>query len=985
MRILYFYLALLSLLYPLSGKAKGIDADLKINADPPSLDKDDHLVQDIFYTSDSNFKGFLQIACYKYSNNGDSFLIYSKKNIKASFRKGLNSQRVNFSQSDTNTFCHTKYQDIIKKTKQIPAGEYRIFVCISSPTDTLHFDFVHEMDSTLSPHSDLYKEINSTMVPKPKKFLGIDLSKKINNGASAAALNAFNKVNKRTDRLMKAKGLTPVSYKRDGKQYTDIFYDDWFVGRYAVKKDDFGSKEFNKGKGALKIKPPTSQEGDDLDENQSAFSQMQKQKKNDKEKKEMNGEISLSTNLGSAQEPNSAVDNNYYELAARFEVPVLGMPVDFEGLYTSQDADRLVKASYFRMHYDVDKAKSALTESINKYKNKVQEEKSKGTGTEQIYQSYINNLEKQKSNLLKEAEKEKNVGSISAKDINTSEAKQEASNKAKAGADSTGGGTKDVSTKTSEAKNEESKIKASAANKKRQAEERYKKIQALEKKIDKYKKLLAQQKNNRYFDSTLANTKLKNLEHADDKTYKQLSKGATNLLPDGQARSFLSGITHLDAGMFPKYESKYTMSGQMMKGADVGYDFGICRAGVTVGQTQYIGRDGNMDKYTCYSGSVTFNPLPKEKIGLVYYGYTPSRKMFTDDNFFKNIDIAAPSFKQPVNIISLNYAGNISKNVSMSAEAATSLRNGDSAIIKNGINSPDDNMAYSLDITGAIPQTSINIEGKYDKTGTNFENNTIPVSLAGTEQYQLASKGDFFRSFLSLGIEYDYLIQNNFAGKGSSTKWGFTMATHSKQYPSVSLSYKPFTTFRSVSDTFNIPQRPMLGSVLTSKISYQLKDKGKSWRFMLLYNKSTSTMDTISYGSTLLQISCTYTYDKIMLTAIAGNTQMSSSVAPVITPGSVPALPGNTRFIGLNGSYMLSKQVNLSGGQDLGFTNFGLCRFAPNVGGMYQFSRIPLTLRLNLRYSSYELQEGQGWQKIYSGFIDMVWSFKSKLSKHSKD
>src|SRR5579872_1488785 len=139
-------------------------------------------------------------------------------------------------------------------------------------------------------------------------------------------------------------------------------------------------------------------------------------------------------------------------------------------------------------------------------------------------------------------------------------------------------------------------------------------------------------------------------------TYKQMAKKGDALLPDGQAKGFIAGITNFDAGMFPKEESKYTMSGQQMKGVDCGYDLGICQAGVTLGKTEYVGRDGTLDKYTCYSERTTFKPIKKQKLSLIYYGYTADRKM-TGDAFFNNANISAPGFFEPVNIISTKYDG----------------------------------------------------------------------------------------------------------------------------------------------------------------------------------------------------------------------------------------------------------------------------------------------------------------------------------------
>src|SRR5690606_28311624 len=207
-------------------------------------------------------------------------------------------------------------------------------------------------------------------------------------------------------------------------------------------------------------------------------------------------------------------------------------------------------------------------------------------------------------------------------------------------------------------------------------------------------------------------------------TYKQLAKSASGLLPVGKAKTFIAGLTSLDAGIFPKYVSKYTMGGQQLKGLDLGYDIGFAQIGLSAGSIEYAGRDGTLDKYSSYSARVMFAPANGQKAGLVYYGYTPSKSMLQGDDFFKNTDISLPSFREPVSIVSATYEGIIAKTVTIDAEAATSFRKGSGQNLQNGFDAY--RLAWHLHAEGRIPKTSLALTGSYEHGGKDFQNSTLP-------------------------------------------------------------------------------------------------------------------------------------------------------------------------------------------------------------------------------------------------------------------
>lgn len=503
--------------------------------------------------------------------------------------------------------------------------------------------------------------------------------------------------------------------------------------------------------------------------------------------------------------------------------------------------------------------------------------------------------------------------------------------------------------------------------------EQYQRIQELEQKIKKYQMLLEQYKNTSYYDSLLAYSKIRDLKNMDQKSYKDLAKRASGLLPEGKAKSLVSGLTNFDAGIFPKYVSDYTMSGQMLKGADIGYDVGVATIGGSYGKTQYIDRNGHVEDYKAYSGRIQLKPLLGQRFGFIYYGYSPGRNLTSDNSFFKDVSASLPSFRNPVHILSATYNGTVNKYIELSGELATSNKPGQSDEATTQL-SFTDHSAYNVRLDGMIPGTNINIGAGYEHAGKSFENNTLPVVMAGTERIQIKGKGDFFRSFLSLGMEYNYMIQQSFYSQGHNSRWGFDVATHSKRYPSISLSYKPFSTFRSYNDTLNIAQKPLLGEVWTGKANYQIKKRSRAIRFTLMYSRNTSSMDTVKYGSTLLQFSTIYSYKTTMVSCNIGSTDIHTDYITTAYPAF-----NNSRFANIAASGALFPALVVSGGTDVATTAMGLSRYGFFAGSSYAFKKLPVMIRANFRYSNYRLDESAGWKQLYSGSIELAWRLKVKL------
>ena len=223
--------------------AKGVPQGFRIHTDLPLINKDKNLLLDVFYTTDSTFTGILQVKFFKYNSDNDSTLVLNKKNLKIVFKKEVNKTRIDFSKTDSNTSYANKFYEILKRTESLPPGSYKVFLTVKDSSKTFNIAYLHEIDSALSPNSPVRSDINKSLTPKSRSFLGMRLKKAADHagssGAGAAMMNARNKV----DRAAKKRGLTSVHYEKNNKSYVDLFYQDWFAGRYEVRNNEPLSKQ----------------------------------------------------------------------------------------------------------------------------------------------------------------------------------------------------------------------------------------------------------------------------------------------------------------------------------------------------------------------------------------------------------------------------------------------------------------------------------------------------------------------------------------------------------------------------------------------------------------------------------------------------------------------------------------------------------------------------------------------------------------------
>lgn len=942
---------------------------LNAHAELPLL-KSGKLFQDVFYEGTYDTVVSVQFTCYKMNAPGDSLLVYKNKKNKIELKRGTHVLQVALAPKEKEDFLLAVFKEAYLKTGQTPPGKYNIHLSIASGADRLfEARLLFQVDSSLNLYSSLRSDLEDASSPLLKQ--GSSLLQK-----PLGTSGLLGQVTRKAERVATRRGLIARTVDTDKQRIIDFYYQDWYVGRYMLDLKQPLVAQLNDA-GKRGVSGITQAISSELDNYQSLFGQFRSLNNEAKQEQELTGKIAITGNFASAQPEYSEQEDNFYELRASLEAPIFEIPVGIEGYYTTQDKDRMAKASYFHFYYDVAKAKEELLKLIGGYNQAFSQTVAKGQGMDQIYGSYLGTLKSQ-ANILASSLAQSYGVPLTANDVggfqvDTTAARAAIMDKLQqevASVKDSLNGKADSAVSYNQALS----IKDSCEQRYQRMMAKYEDLMALQEKASYYQHLLEQYKNTSHFDSLLAYDKVRDLENADELTYKQLAKKAGNLLPEGKAKTALAGLTNLDAGIFNKELSKYTAAGQQIKGLDVGYDVGFCQVGVMVGTTQYINRSGIPDNYTSYSARVMTQPFKQHEIGLVYYGYSPNRSTNVDKDFFKNVDIALPTFMEPMHILSTVYTGKLGNGLIVTGEAATSFRKEETGEFEHALDA--DRLAWNLNVEGPITNTPVTLTGSYEHGGKEFHNSTLPINISGTDRYRAGAKAELFKGFLRSAIEFNHMEQASFSSEGNNNRWGFELSTHSRRYPSVAISYKPFASFRTFDDTLNVPQRPLIGAVWTGKAIYQIKKKDHSWRFNIIYNQSSSVlMDTFSYQSTMMQAGCMYLDRAWSVQAFAGKT-LSNATGQEFNP-----VHQAVSFLNVQSSRAISENLSITAGSELGVTVFGLTRLGFNTGTFFRPKGWTMGMRAYYRFSTYKLEAQSEWKPIHMGGLELSYDIRVKIAK----
>lgn len=970
----YLLCALLSGIFV--GNTSYAEDSLKLLVDLPTSGDQHQLVQDFYYTLEEDKKVIIRINWWHINGAGDSTAFISAQSNEINLSAAKNTLRLHYKKDCSGYTVHPLFAAAIRQTDGLlPVGRYYGEATILAGNDTLSDqEFIKQVDTAIAAGSAFKESILNLLQQSAtgKKLLNDKSLSALNQSYKDKAGNLLRRSGRKLDKYLGNRNLT---YQKSSSGNTEIikFYSDsLLMGSMDLPTEQ--SFSINHQKEKQKLRAFASElTNTGLETVESLNSQFRKIGERQKEEQEMTGNIFLGANMSNGQEPNAMQDNNYYEAGADINLPVMGIPVQLSGFYTSQDRGRQAKASYFRISYDAAKAKEQLTELITAFSGQYDNVKAKGASYGMVYQQYIQSLKAEQGGLLQQMKRQvSGLGNTDVAAISEDKLKQlladqlkEIETKARAKADSSGD--------FSGAKAYADSLKTEATAKYEQAMQQYEKARAYQEQIEHYSKLLDQYSKMVHYDSLMAYNKVKDLKDIESMSTKDMARKAGAILPEGKSKSFLTGLTNLDIGMLTNYVSDYTQSGQMMKGIDLGYDIGIAQIGASYGNTEYIGRSGDIEKYKVLGLRSMFKPVAKQNLGLIYYNYSPASNLFKDTAFFRPEFFSVSNFSKPTHILSLTYNGELGKSIRTVGEYAFSNQKYEQAEQTTGLGIGQ-RSAYNFAIEAAVPKTNVNINAAYEYVGKAFENNTMPVLMAGTQRAKIGGDGIFFNSFLKLAVEYSYLLQSNFTNTGRNNKWGFTIATQSKRYPSVSLSYKPFATFRTFDDTLQIQQKPVLGEVWTGKLNYQIKRKTYSLRFTLVGNKNNSILDTLKYGSMMVQFNTIYTTAKTNLSANIAYSSINTGIQDAVLPAF-----NNSINVGLGGGRNL-KTISLNGTVDMGFNESGICKYGLGLNAMYRLPQVPVSIRANCRLMQFKLNPADPWNNLVFAGLTLNWQLKMKLS-----
>ena len=980
------YQLLLTLVFLVLGIKNGSAQHVTLLVEKLETSQSGSPVQHLIYESDTTIIALVSIAVYHYFTPTDSILAYSLLTKPLTLSKGVGKMVMAMDSKLQRYYINADFKDISQRFSTYPAGHYRIYRQVIekraiSGEDTFSKVTFREVDSTLPINSPLRNRFRKIF--SEKELAQVTLKQKEHKASEkgvseAEAMNVSRRVN---NKLRKLKGVTTHTGYYDGKLYTEFTYGPWYLGRYFLS--DMQTLKGNiKQENELIKNNLSAAVNNELESFQTLSSQM-RQIYRERSNNNLKGDVDVNFNTATGKDPYSGVDPTYMDGHALFTTEIKKMPIAIEGYYTTQDRNRQAKASYIRFRYDVEAAKQSLQKLISAYQHKFNETVSKGAGLSSVYGQYTARLEQEMQKiaqntaadygidpqvLAKEKADLSNLENALARNMDTAALIRKATSDAKSEAE------KDAAVTSVRTRYEKARQKLETSQ--GEIEKRQKQYRELQAKYTKYKALLEQYQTQLHLDSVANYAQIEKLKSS-DLSYKEMAKAAEGLLPEGQVKTFVSGLTHLEAGILDRYESAYTLAGQTMKGGSVGYDLGIVKLGVSGGSVEYVNREGTVDKYAAYMGRIDSREYAGQKTGLVYYGYSPTRQILESTNFKGNIDAALPTFSKPIHIVSVTHSGRIGHNLSLDGEAAVSHRREEETSFKFGL----DNMALKVGGDYRIPRTGIGVSGEWEHLGKDFENKSLPLNRTGTERYTAGVETSAFRNVLNVKLTWNYLLQQGLYAESGNVRWGIEARTKSKRFPSLLFAYKPFSTFRTVYDTLATPQRPLLGEVWLARGNYQLKRPGGIYhRFTLAYNGNRSSGgDSVDYKSTTVQAAYNYTARKLNLGINAGFMELPVSAHPQSGYAG-----GRSWFCNTNISKSL-KSLSVQVGNEVAFASMGLQRFSFLAGGAYRFPKAPVSLRLSTRYSCYKLTSADPYSSLLAVQMGFGWHFSIPLSDKNEN
>lgn len=922
----------------------------------------------LHYLSDTALTASLHIEVYKINQAFDSTL-YKKTSIdNIIFDKGMNSINIT---KYSNKFFNRRDEVIFSCINNLAPGAYTI-VCKTNNNTTPFYSF-WLIDSNLKTPSPLLEEMNAilknvhTLIHKDKKKLLSTLIQNIQsdnpNTATAPLLNELKQ---------KYPFLHFALKHENSKLFLLINYDNDFLGQYPLDltkmKESLLSSTFapiNSNLNAL--------QKNTFSKYRTLYEQFKEKKAEEMKQDGAKGHIQLDNYFSNDQEEYSPNKNAYSELSANSDIKILGIPLQINAYLTTQDINRSIRSSFIHVDYDLQSSKDGMDKMLQDFKNDYQNKKTELFSLNSVYSGSIDKIKKEKESLLSSLQNEMNLSDLLQSNwdeiltnptlFDTSKIIQTLTQQLEAQIDSNS---------TSKA------FKGSIEVRKKQIKEKVAKMQKiiqrireLEQLYRKYYTLIEQTRNTLDLDSAFIMQKINEQTGMEDYSYNSLLERGKKLLPKNDLTKYTKGLKGLQVGILNPYLSDYSIAGQNLKGAGLEYAFKNISFGFLGGQSQYISRDLNsLDAYNALALHSTYEINENQKIKLIYYTYAPGKKLLKND-FFKNYKNYQPELSKRIAIGNLIYEAQLFQNIGIQAEFA----NSDWTFMDKNIEvySPFlNNIAGKIRTDYDFNKIPIGFAAQVEHIGKNFRNETLPFIRRNFQTIKFETYADLFKGYIKTKIDFQQLIQN----PGDSLfhkniKWGFDIRTTSKRYPNILISYKPFTTFSSINDTFNVDQRALYGEVLLSKLSYQFKKNKHTHIFQALYNFNNSNMDSLPYKTS--QVEASYSY---LSKSFNGQIQMGKLKLP---DTYVATNNKENYFIRSQQQFQILQKTTIQMNEEIAWF-YNINRIGMQTTLSQKLKSKPIQIRCMLRYLNYTNAEAQK-KNVFGTMLGIAYDFDLKIRK----
>lgn len=747
-------------------------------------------------------------------------------------------------------------------------------------------------------------------------------------------------------------GLTVTIRYMDGKRYLDIYHLSAYIGSYRHDKKSLdvpGSYELLPGHMTFDV---------------LSYHDVLKKDRSDRA---VSGTLYNRSQVSTGREKHASVDNNYTELGGSIQVPVLGLPFTVNGMYTTQDRHRNFKSSYINVSFDRSGLLAQLEEQQAIYSDNADKVKNAGAFAGSRVQDQLQAAAGARDRILGEIRNELSILISRMADSAT----------ARSGVAGTSYGQyagmyKDPSTIRPE--------QLDCAGCDTVTRKRLEKIGRLARQLETYNTAYEAVKT-RY--AALQDKQLADSLQIDNFTQRYYNKeqpvkeqlpALVSRLPNGRLKQWATRLTNFDAGMLSGYHSDYTLAGQMTKGLDAGYDFKLFKAGTNLGYTDYLSPDGSVLRYKTGLGKLVFNPADNQDVQVSYFAYAPLQKQQDIPGYggikgsYGGLLDAAHN---RTDIFSALYAAEwdrltlkLDYSHSRTANEAINFRN-------------LDNSAFNVQAgLRYIPGSDLLLA--YEHMGRAFENRVLPFLFSGTQKIKLQNTGIYFQNKIRVRLEYQLLLQSSTYYSGRNRKLGAEIQTRFKQLPNLTVAYKPFTTFRTLTDTFQVQQRPMMGDVFIVKANYILKTgSGGMYTFNTFYNYNRSQVDTSRYSSSNIQLMAAYVRKGWTANATAGYVGSGGDVRESMS-GTDQALLFNNTFETLQLSGQVHPAVTAGGGLELAHAGPVIVRLGVNLQATLAPKRWPVQCSAMVRWMRYNKALTTGNPGIAAFNLGIYYTFSNK-------